>query len=61
MHTIHEADEAKNNIGYAGVGIFFDVNYSNAALTWAEEQVIDNFFDSLGWDNVDNTPVVNVL
>ena len=50
MHTVHLAKETNNEIGYAAVGIMFSVEEYTSNLTWAEQKVIDEFFDSLKWD-----------
>jgi hypothetical protein len=50
MHTVHLAKETLNGIGYAAVGIMFSVESYTSDLTWAEQKVIDTFFDSLKWD-----------
>jgi carbonic anhydrase len=52
MHTVHLAKETKNEIGYAAVGIMFSVEEYTSELTWAEQKVIDTFFDSLKWDTI---------
>jgi carbonic anhydrase len=38
----------------------FDVNYYTAKLSWAEQKVIDNFFDSLSWENLTENPQVDI-
>ena len=50
MHTVHLAKETLNDIGYAAVGIMFSVESYTSDLDWAEQKVIDTFFDSLKWD-----------
>lgn len=52
MHTVHTAKETINGVGYAAVGIMFSVESYTSDLTWAEQKVIDTFFDSLKWDNL---------
>jgi carbonic anhydrase len=51
MHTVHLAKETENDIGYAAVGIMFSVNDYTANLTWAEQKIVDTFFDSLKWED----------
>ena len=59
MHTVHypqgrEKDGALVD-GYiaAAVGIMFSVNSYTAELTWAEQKIIDEFFESLAWGKFD--------
>jgi len=64
MHTVHEAKEdpgTVDGISHAAVGILFDAKYFTAKLSWAEQQVIDNFFDSMKWDDVTGEPQVDVV
>lgn len=52
MHTVHYPPTGtKSDIIAAAVGIMFSVSDYNADLTWAEQRVIDNFFESLKWDD----------
>lgn len=39
----------------------FDVKYYSARLSWAEQKVIDNFFDSMKWEDLKGNPVVDVV
>ena len=57
MHTVHVAKENRNGFGYAAVGIMFSINEYNAKLSWAEEKIIDNFFENLELDK--ENPVVD--
>lgn len=63
MHTVHLTQESAattpvafadqaGGVGAAAVGIMFSVNDYTANLTWAEQQVIDTFFDSLKLDDL---------
>jgi hypothetical protein len=54
MHTVHYPRFADPTNGYiaAAVGIMFSVDNYNAKLTWAEEKIIDNFFENINMDNV---------
>jgi carbonic anhydrase len=47
MHTVHLAKETLNDVGYAAVGIMFSVEEYTSNLSWAEQKVIDTFFDSV--------------
>jgi len=60
MHTVHYPTVADPTNGYiaAAVGIMFSVDNYNAKLTWAEEKIIDNFFENLRMDDLTN-PVVD--
>lgn len=49
MHTVHIASETLNEIGYAAMGIMFSVEDYTSDLTWAEQKLVDTFFDSMGW------------
>lgn len=52
MHTVHVADEIKNNFLYSAVGLFFSVNdYTRKMEDW-EQEIIDRFFESFKWDTV---------
>jgi len=54
MHTVHYPKVADPTNGYiaAAVGIMFSVNDYNAKLTWAEEKIIDNFFENINFDAI---------
>jgi carbonic anhydrase len=56
MHTVHLPVEARGDFKYAAMGIIFSVNDYNARLTEDQEKVIDDFFDSLSWDDAKTTP-----
>ena len=44
------------------MGIIFSVNDFTAELTWAEQTIIDTFFDSLKWDDMsDEGPTVSLV
>jgi len=54
MHTVHYPRESvKGESGYlaAALGIMFSVNSATAQLSKAERMVIDNFFNTLQWDD----------
>ena len=60
MHTVHLPPETKRGF-FAGVmGVIFDVSKYTAELTDDEEAIIDNFFASLDWDNVNSEPTVDM-
>ena len=61
MHTVHHPKVSGVN-GYiaAAVGIIFDVTDYTATLTKAEEVLIDQFFDSLKWSDMDSTATVSM-
>ena len=50
MHSVHLPTEKKNDMFAAVVGVMFSVNEANIELTWAEQTIIDNFFESLQLD-----------
>merc|ERR1711934_685173 len=50
MHTVHFPKAAEGGVIAAAMGIFFSVNKSNAKLDEADVKIIDDFFDSLKWD-----------
>jgi len=53
MHTVHlpqkESDDEETTFYAAALGIFFSVNKFTAELSWAQQKVIDNFFDGIKW------------
>lgn len=51
MHTVHYPTEVKEGFIAAAMGIVFSVEDYTAELTWAEERIIDTFFDSLQMDD----------
>ena len=52
MHTVHAIDNNEDaDWKFAVVGIFFSVDESNADLTPKETEIVDNFFESLRWDD----------
>ena len=62
MHTVHHplTTETKSGVIAAAVGIMFSVNdYTAKKLTWAEQRVIDNFFESLQMDTTGSKPIVD--
>ena len=50
MHTVHYPSDSSSGIIAAAFGIMFSVNDYTASLTWAEEKIIDAFFEGLKWD-----------
>lgn len=52
MHTVHYPKKTENGYIAAAMGIVFSVEDYTAELTWAEQEVINNFFDSLKWEDV---------
>mmetsp|Transcript_26266 Transcript_26266/g.40101 ORF Transcript_26266/g.40101 Transcript_26266/m.40101 type:complete len:131 (-) Transcript_26266:603-995(-) len=53
MHTVHLIDEAQadmSEFGFAAMGILFSVDDYTAKLTSSEQQIVDDFFDSLQLD-----------
>ena len=53
MHTVHYPEETKEGFFAAALGIVFsaDEEKVTAKLSWAEERIIDTFFDSLQFDD----------
>jgi len=53
MHTVHYPKDSSNPGGFiaAAMGIMFSVEDYTANLSWAEQEIIDNFFESLQWDD----------
>lgn len=58
MHTVHTTEETMDGIAYGAVGILFDTKFTNAKVSVAEQRIIDNFFDSLQWDNLTGKPQI---
>lgn len=56
MHTVHYANPSADTDDFkaAAVGIMFSVNDHNANLFPADELIIDNFFDSMNWENMND-------
>lgn len=56
MHTVHLEEQGNTN-GFiaAALGIMFSVDNYNARLEPWEEEVIYNFFESMGWNNETKT------
>jgi len=52
LHTAKDDPGPMDGIGQAAVSILFDVNYSTAKLSWAQQKVIDKFFDNMNWGTV---------
>jgi len=47
--TLFILPQRLNDIGYAAMGIMFSVEDYTSDLTWAEQKLVDTFFDSMGW------------
>ena len=64
MHTVHYPDASPgNSVGEgekefiaAALGINFSVEKHTAKIGTAEVMIIDNFFDSLRWDDTESQP-----
>lgn len=50
MEVLHVAEETVNDIGYAAISILFDVEDYNTKVTDVQVGIINNFFDSMNWD-----------
>ena len=62
MHTVHYPKQVENGFIAAAMGIIFSVDDYTANLTWAEQRIIDTFFDTLNWDDMtDDGPTVNLV
>ena len=64
MHTVHYPRASDGDQGgyiAAALGIMFDVNDYTAQLSDAENMVIDNFFESLQWDEESSEAIVSDL
>ena len=57
MHIVHEADDEQNGIGLSAVGILFSVNDYTANLSPEEQEIIDEFFDSLNFEDLSNPQI----
>ena len=55
MHTVHFPAEPENGFIAAAMGIMFSVNDANIELNDADQKIIDDFFDSLNWDDTSST------
>lgn len=60
MHTVHLAQTVENDFKYAAMGLMFSVNDYNAKLSYAEQKIIDTFFETLDLSN-QNDPKVNLV
>jgi hypothetical protein len=62
MHTVHYPKNAGGDYIAAAMGIIFSVEDYTADLSWAEREIIDNFFESLQWtDNTADGPTVDMV
>lgn len=61
FHTAKADPGPLDGLGRAAVSVLFDVKYYTAKLSWAEQKVVDNFFESLRWDDVTGAPMVDVV
>ena len=53
MHTVHQIDPklaGHSEFTYAAVGILFSVEEYTAKLTSSEKEIVDDFFESMSWD-----------
>ena len=55
MMVRNEAFNTWNGLETSNISILFSVEDYNANLTWAEQTIIDSFFDSLDWTYVGST------
>jgi carbonic anhydrase len=60
MHTVHLAQTVENDFKYAAMGLMFSVNDYTAKLSYAEQKIIDTFFETLDLSN-QNDPKVNLV
>ena len=51
MHIVHAANEVENDFKYAAVGMIFSVSDYTAKLSYAEQKIIDTFFETLDLTN----------
>lgn len=67
MHTVHVPDglgttaDGGNGFIASAMGLVFSVDKFTADLTFAEQQVIDIFFDSMKWDKTGESPTVDLV
>jgi carbonic anhydrase len=67
MHTVHapkgntEPADGGNGFIASAMGLVFSVDKFTADLTFAQQQVIDIFFDSMKWDAVGESPTVDIV
>ena len=61
MHTVHVPQNVSNNMHFAAMGILFSVENYNIELSYAEQKIIDNFFDSMVWNETSKTPLVDLI
>lgn len=62
MHTVHYPTETKEGFIAAALGIMFSVENFNVKTTWAEQRIIDTFFDTLKWeDETTDGPTVDLV
>ena len=59
MHTVHLAEETKNGLFAAAMGLMFSVEDYNIEVEEWQRAIIDKFFDSLDWTNFSGAPKVN--
>lgn len=63
MHTVHYPPAGETYDGdfvASAMGIIFSVDKYTADLSFAEEEVIDNFFSSLKWSDT-GSPIVDMV
>jgi carbonic anhydrase len=62
MHTVHYPKDVESGFIAAAVGIIFSVEDYTANLSWSEQALIDNFFDSLKWSDMsEEGPTVDLV
>lgn len=63
MHTVHfpkEGETYENGFIASAMGIIFSVDKYTADLSFAEQAIVDNFFDSLKWSDT-GSPTVDMV
>mmetsp|Transcript_18168 Transcript_18168/g.31065 ORF Transcript_18168/g.31065 Transcript_18168/m.31065 type:complete len:177 (-) Transcript_18168:483-1013(-) len=61
MHTVHLPNEEKEGFMAGALGIMFSVDNANTEVTWAEQKIIDTFFDSLHWGDDGDSITVDMV
>ena len=54
MQVLHTADEPSNGFQYATMSILFSIEEPTIELSPSKQVILDDFFDSLKWDNILN-------
>lgn len=60
MHTVHVAEEV-GGIAHAAIGIMFDTKNYTPGIDESAVRIIDDFFESLQWDNTSGRPNIDSL